>query len=110
MRSDEIMWAYNPIKKFIQGPSQEVRGHFSNEILFRCVHPVYIECWFIIFVLTMFDILLLESEVWIMQILYQLLSIKCVSHEAKKFMCLQLDGFEDVSSLQLHLAWTFSDS
>ena len=110
MRSDEIMWAYNPIKKFIQGPSQEVRGHFPNEILFRCVHPVYIECWFIIFVLTMFDILLLESEVWIMQILYELLSVKCVSHEAKKFMGLQLDSFKDVSSLKLHLAWTFSNS
>ena len=47
----------------------------------------------------MFNVLLLESEIRIMELLYQLLSVERVRHETNELMSLKLYSLEDCPSL-----------
>ena len=58
----------------------------------------------------MFDVLLLKSEIRIMELLYQLLSIECVRHQTDELMSLELYGLEDCSCLELYFTWTLTNS
>ena len=58
----------------------------------------------------MFNVLLLESEIRIMELLYKLLSVECVRHETNELMSLKLYGLEDCSCLELYFTWTLTNS
>ena len=110
MWPNEIIGTNNSIKKLIQGPSQQIWSHFPNKVLFRGVHLVDVESGFIVFVLAMFNVLLLESEIRIMELLYQLLSIERVCHQTNEFMSLKLYSLEDCPCLELYFTWTLTNS
>ena len=110
MWPNKIIRTYNSIKQLIQGPRQQIWCHFPNKVLFRGVHLVDVESGFIIFVLAMFDVLLLESEIRIMEFLYQLLSVECVRHKTNELMSLKLYSLEDCPCLELHFTWTLTYS
>ena len=58
----------------------------------------------------MFDILLLESEIRIMELLYQLLSVECVRHETNELMSLKLYCLKNCPCLELYFTWTLTNS
>ena len=110
MWPNQVIRTNYSIKKLIQGPSQQIWCHFSNKVLFRGVHLVDVESGFIVFVLAMFNVLLLESEIRIMEFLYQLLSVECVCHKTNELMSLKLDSLKDCPCLKLHFTWTLTNS
>ena len=57
----------------------------------------------------MFDVLLLEPEIRIMELLYQLLSVERVCHETNELMSLKLYSLEDCPSLEFDFTWTFTN-
>ena len=58
----------------------------------------------------MFNVLLLESEIRIMELLYQLLSVERVRHKTNELMSLKLYSLEDCPSLEFDFTWTFTHS
>lgn len=58
----------------------------------------------------MFNVLLLESEIRIMELLYQLLSVERVRHKTNELMSLKLYSLEDCPSLEFDFTWTFTNS
>ena len=58
----------------------------------------------------MFDVLLFESEIRIMELLNQLLSVERVRHKTNELMSLKLYGLEDCPSLELYFTWTLTNS
>ena len=58
----------------------------------------------------MFNVLLLEPEIRIMEFLYQLLSVERVCHETDELMGLKLYSLEDCPSLKLYFTWTLTNS
>ena len=110
MWPNEIIGTNNSIKKLIQGPSQQIWSHFPYKVLFRGVHLVDVESGFIVFVLAMFNVLLLESEIRIMEFLYQLLSVESVCHKTNELMSLKLYSLENCPCLKLYFTWTLTNS
>ena len=58
----------------------------------------------------MFDVLLLEPEIRIMELLYQLLPVERVRHKTNELMSLKLYSLEDCPSLEFDFTWTFTNS
>ena len=58
----------------------------------------------------MFNVLLLESEIRIMELLYQLLSVERVRHKTNELMSLKLYSLEDCPSLEFDFTRTFTNS
>ena len=58
----------------------------------------------------MFNVLLFESEIRIMELLYQLLSVERVHHKTNELMSLKLYSLKDCPSLEFDFTWTFTNS